>query len=33
MPWEQIRLPHEIDGSRGAFRPLRQMCTLDANND
>jgi site-specific recombinase XerD len=33
VPWEQIRLPHEIDGSRGAFRPPRQMCTLDANND
>lgn len=33
VPWEQIRLPHEVDGSHGAFRAPRQMCTLDANND
>lgn len=33
VPWEQLRLPHEVDGSQGAFRAPPQTCTLDANND
>lgn len=33
VPWEQICLPHEIDGSHGAFQAPRQMCTLEASND
>jgi hypothetical protein len=33
VPWETLRLPHEVDGSSGAFRAPRHTCTLDANND
>jgi hypothetical protein len=33
VPWESLRLPHEVDGSSGAFRAPRRTCTLDANND
>lgn len=33
VPWESLRLPHEVDGSTGAFRAPRHTCTLDANND
>ncbi|TKC88747.1 integrase [Trinickia terrae] len=33
VPWEALRLPHEVDGSAGTFRAPRQTCTLDANND
>ncbi|KPD14494.1 integrase, partial [Burkholderia sp. ST111] len=33
VPWEQLRLPHEVDGSTGAYRAPRATCTLDANND
>ncbi|AMR79253.1 MULTISPECIES: phage integrase family protein [Cupriavidus] len=33
VPWERLRLPHEVDGSRGSFRAPRQACTLDASND
>jgi site-specific recombinase XerD len=33
VPWETLRLPHEVDGSSGAFRAPRNTCTLDANND
>ena len=33
VPWEQLRLPHEVDGSAGAYRAPRATCTLDANND
>jgi site-specific recombinase XerD len=33
VPWEQLRLPHEVDGSSGAFRAPRQTCTLGATND
>ncbi|EPX94354.1 MAG: site-specific integrase [Burkholderiaceae bacterium] len=33
VPWEHIRLPHEVDGTRGVFRAPRDMCTLDAGND
>lgn len=27
VPWQQIRLPPEVDGSHGAFRGPRRMCT------
>ena len=33
VPWEQLRLPHEVDGSAGTYRAPRATCTLDANND
>ena len=33
VPWENIRVPHEVDGSRGAFRAPKSMCALEANND
>jgi site-specific recombinase XerD len=33
VPWENVRLPHEIDGSCGVFRAPRETCALDANND
>jgi hypothetical protein len=33
VPWESLRLPHEVDGSSGAFRAPRHTCSLDANND
>ncbi|WP_340527762.1 site-specific integrase [Cupriavidus necator] len=33
VPWEQLRLPHEVDGSSGTFRAPRQTCTLNADND
>jgi len=33
VPWENVRLPHEIDGSCGSFRAPRESCALDANND
>src|SRR5258708_1156289 len=33
VPWESLRLPHEVDGSSGAFRAPRHTGTLDANND
>jgi site-specific recombinase XerD len=33
VPWENVRLPHEIDGSCGAFRAPRETCAMDANND
>ena len=33
VPWESLRLPHEIDGSAGAFRAPRATCTLTADND
>jgi len=33
VPWEQLRLPHEVDGSQGAFRAPRPACTLNATND
>lgn len=33
VPWDAIRLPHEIDGSEGTFRAPRATCTLDASND
>jgi site-specific recombinase XerD len=33
VPWEQLRLPHEVDGSRGTFRAPQHTCTLTASND
>ncbi|CAB3774640.1 site-specific integrase [Paraburkholderia humisilvae] len=33
VPWEQLRVPHEVDGSHGSFRAPRRACALDANND
>jgi hypothetical protein len=33
VPWEQLRLPHEVDGSAGAYRAPRATCMLDADND
>ncbi|WP_414449256.1 phage integrase family protein [Burkholderia sp. 22PA0099] len=33
VPWEQLRLPHEVDGTAGTFRAPRATCTLDADND
>lgn len=33
MPWEQLRLPHEVDGSQGQFRAPRHVCLLKASND
>ena len=33
VPWEQLRLPQEVDGSQGRFRAPRQTCTLTADND
>ncbi|WP_246024949.1 site-specific integrase [Paraburkholderia dinghuensis] len=33
VPWEAIRVPHEVDGSDGTFRAPRATCTLDATND
>lgn len=33
VPWERIVVPHEVDGSHGAFRAPRTTCTLSANND
>ncbi|WP_322049222.1 site-specific integrase [Paraburkholderia sp. J67] len=33
VPWESIRLPHEVDGSEGTFRAPSATCSLDANND
>ncbi|MBN3827867.1 tyrosine-type recombinase/integrase [Burkholderia sp. Ac-20384] len=32
-PWEQLRLPHEVDGSAGAFRAPASSCTLGVDND
>ncbi|WP_257251503.1 site-specific integrase [Burkholderia cepacia] len=33
VPWEQIRVPHEVDGSRGQFRAPQAACLLSASND
>lgn len=33
VPWEALKLPHEVDGSEGTFRAPRATCTLDASND
>ncbi|WP_426400206.1 phage integrase family protein [Ralstonia sp. R-29] len=33
VPWEQLRLPQEVDGSQGQFRAPRETCVLTADND
>lgn len=33
VPWERLAVPHEVDGSHGAFRAPRATCVLRANND
>ncbi|MDB0569954.1 site-specific integrase [Ralstonia solanacearum] len=33
VPWEQLRLPHEVDGTEGQFRAPRETCVLTADND
>lgn len=33
VPWESLRLPHEVDGSEGSFRAPAGTCTIDASND
>ncbi|WP_434113849.1 phage integrase family protein [Paraburkholderia caffeinilytica] len=33
VPWENLRLPHEVDGSSGSFRAPRSTCVLSADND
>ena len=33
VPWETLKLPHEVNGSEGTFRAPRATCTLDASND
>lgn len=33
VPWETLKLPHEVDGSAGTFRAPSATCTLDASND
>ncbi|MGV7243064.1 phage integrase family protein, partial [Caballeronia sp. M23-90] len=32
-PWEQLRLPHEVDGSAGTFRAPASTCILGVDND
>ncbi|RQM53586.1 MULTISPECIES: site-specific integrase [Burkholderia] len=33
VPWEQLRVPHEVDGSCGQFRAPQHVCLLKASND
>ncbi|MCO5396747.1 phage integrase family protein [Ralstonia soli] len=33
VPWEHLRLRHEVDGSQGQFRAPRETCVLTADND
>jgi site-specific recombinase XerD len=33
VPWERLYVPHEVDGSRGAFRAPPATSTLNADND
>lgn len=33
VPWERLRVPDAVNGSRGAFRAPKATCTLDANDD
>lgn len=33
VPWESLRVPHDVDGSEGWFRAPRKTCVLDADND
>ncbi|RQV15059.1 integrase [Burkholderia cenocepacia] len=33
VPWEQLRLPNDVDGSQGQFRAPQAACLLNASND
>ncbi|ARL38831.1 phage integrase family protein [Burkholderia pseudomallei] len=33
VPWEQLHVPHEVDGSHGQFRAPQTACLLKASND
>lgn len=33
VPWERLYVPHEVDGSHGAFRAPPATCILGAGND
>lgn len=33
VPWEQLRAPHELDGSKGTLRAPVRSCVLAARND
>ena len=33
VPWEQLRVPEDVDGSRGQFRAPQHVCLLKASND
>jgi site-specific recombinase XerD len=33
VPWERLRVPHEVDGSQGTFRAPAGSATLGAHND
>ncbi|MGY4725799.1 phage integrase family protein [Burkholderia pyrrocinia] len=33
VPWDQLRVPHEVDGSHGQFRAPSRVCLLNASND
>lgn len=33
VPLERLDMPHEVDGSHGAFRAPQETCILDAGND
>ena len=33
VPWENLQMPHEVDGSQGTFRAPRASCALNATND
>ncbi|HDR8860313.1 TPA: site-specific integrase [Burkholderia territorii] len=33
FPWEQLRVPHDVDGSQGQFRAPQATCLLNASND
>lgn len=33
VPWEQLRVPHDVDGSQGQFRAPQAACLLNASND
>ncbi|MBB5498655.1 phage integrase family protein [Paraburkholderia sp. MM5384-R2] len=33
VPWEHLRVPHEVDGSHGQFRAPQAACLLNASND
>lgn len=33
VPWKNIRVPREVDGSHGIFRAPKSMCALEADYD